>query len=177
MCYTTHVADTPVNNLITTITKKLATRPVMFEAVKKIALTIESTGMSLEDCALLARMTAQELAALSDEIPEIPLYFRLKRVQYKEALLKVLHAQATEVKDVKIAMYLLETNFSEEYDPATKKEAAKRRTKDDGSDLQKLMKLVRTSAPNSPVVESMTIMEDVAKSRTDYDDISKLVHG
>lgn len=149
----------------------------MFEAVKKIALTIESTGMSLEDCTLLARLTSQELAALSDEIPEIPLYFRLKRIQYKEALLKVLHAQATEVKDVKIAMYLLESNFSEEYDPAVKKAVAKRRSEEDGSDLQKLMKLVRSSAPNSPVVESMTIATEQAHKETGYDDISKLVHG
>ena len=89
----------------------------------------------------------------------------------------MLNAQATEVKDVKIAMYLLESNFSEEYDPATKKEAAKRRTKDDGSDLQKLMKLVRTSAPNSPVNEANTIVEADVRTDTGFDDISKLVHG
>lgn len=178
MCYNIPMEDTPVTNLIATIDTKLATRPVALKAIQKIALSIENTGMSLEDCTLLARMSQKELADLSDEIPEIPLYFRLKRIQYKEALLKVLHAQATDAKDVKIAMYLLESNFSEEYDPATKKEVAKRRSKDDGSDLQKLMKLVRTSAPNSPVVEANTLgLEDVAVARTDYDDISKLVHG
>jgi hypothetical protein len=177
VCYNRHVTDTPLNNLTATITSKLADRPNALTSVQKIALSIESTGMSLEDCTLLARMTSQELAALSDEIPEIPIYFRLKRVQYKEALLKVLHAQATELKDVKIAMYLLETNFSEEYDPATKKAVAKRRSEDDGSDLQKLMKLVRTSAPNSPVIESNTIAADVVAKETGYDDIKKLVHG
>jgi hypothetical protein len=101
----------------------------------------------------------------------------LKRVQYKEALLKVLHAQATEVKDVKIAMYLLEANFSEEYDPATKKAVAKKRSGDEGSDLQRLMKLIRTSAPNSPVVEANTLSEGPVKVESGFDDVSKLVHG
>ena len=169
--------DTPLKNLISTIKNKLADRPDALSAVQKIGINIEKTGMSLEDCALLARMTSQELTALSDEVPEVPLYFRLKRAQYKSKLLEVLNAQATEVKDVKIAMYLLESNFSEEYDPATKKEAAKRRTKDDGSDLQKLMKLVRTSAPNSPVNEANTIVEADVRTDTGFDDISKLVHG
>lgn len=170
--------DTSPKNLISIITEKLADRPLLLSGIQKIALTIEKSGMSLEDCTLLARMTSQELADLSAEVPEIPLYFRLKRVQYKEKLLEVLHVQATTNKDVKIAMYLLEANFSDEYDPATKKAVAKSKSKDgDSGDLQKLMHMVRTTAPNSPVVEANTISPDELQSTKSDFDISHLVHG
>lgn len=157
--------DTPLTSIVTTIKQKLESRPEILLAVQKIGKTIEKTGMSIEDCSLLARMTSQELSALSAEIPEVPLYFRLKRVQYKEKLLEVLHAQATEMKDVKIAMYLLEANFSDEFVPANKKAAAKTRSAEEGTDLERLMAKVRNSAPNSPVVEEHdTEVENASKT-------------
>lgn len=177
MCYNIPVEDTHPKNLISVITDKLTGRPSLLDGVMKIAMTIEKSGMSLEDCTLLARMSPQELSDLSAEIPEIPLYFRLKRVQYKEKLIEVLHAQATENKDVKIAMYLLESNFSDEYSAVGKKEMAKAKAKENGSDLEKLLQKVREAAPNSPVIEANTqAKNDVGASR-EVLDLQHLVHG
>jgi hypothetical protein len=178
MCYNSCVDDTSPKNLISVITEKLKDRKFDLEAVIKIAQTIEKSGMSLSDCALLARMSPEELDLLQTEIPEVQLYLRLKRVQYKEKLLEVLHTQATTNKDVKIAMYLLEANFSEEYDPAAKRAIAKKKPAEDDSVLAQLVNRVRTSAPNSPVIESNTVLEEqVSVIKGGYDDISKLVHG
>lgn len=161
--------------LVTDIKHKLENADAeALKSILKIGLTIESTGMSIEDCALLARISPERLSALSAQIPEIPLYFKLKRAQYKEKLLKVLNVQATENKDVKIAMYLLGANFSEEYDPSTKKAVAKKNGKTAETDLEKLMERVRKAAPNSPVTTVDNTNDDDAPI-TDLYDIQHLI--
>lgn len=161
--------------LATDIKRKLETDPEALRSVLKIGLTIESTGMSIDDCALLARISPERLSALSMSVPEIPIFFKLKRARYKEKLLKVLNDQATENKDVKIAMYLLEANFSEEYDPATKKEITKKKSKTSETDLEKLMERVRKASPSSPVADVPDQVDDDELSVTDSYDLAHLI--
>jgi hypothetical protein len=175
------MTDTPTSPLIeyetlaTYIATKLKHDPKALESIGRIAATIASTGMSIEDASLLAKISPHRLSTLSAEHPEIPLYFKLKRAEYKEKLLKVLNTQATENQDVKIAMFLLATNFTDEYDPATKKDAAKKKAKSDDSDMEKLMERVRKFAPASPVSEKVPDIDEDETPEYSLSDLEGLI--
>lgn len=168
--------DTPIEGLILTIKKLLGADSREYACVAKIAMTLEQTGMSFEDSALLARVSAKELASWITTYPEIDLYFRFKRTQYKEKLLRILNTYVEQNKDPKIASYLLEKTFSEEYDPGVKREAEKKKAKNPNSDLEKIISFVRSKAPDSPVIEANTVGEDlVSKAGDSVLELSHLV--
>jgi DNA-binding protein YbaB len=139
-----------------------------------VAETIEATGMSLDDCLLLARISPDKYTSLSEDVPEIPLYFKLKRIKYKEKLLKVLNTQAAEHGDVKIAMYLLEANFTEEYNAGAKKDAMKKSAKTAETDMEQLMDRVR-KASLMPIDEANTVSDIQIEAEKATYELSHLV--
>jgi hypothetical protein len=161
--------DTPLNRLLTTIEEKLNKQPDVLSAVKEIALNIKTTGMSISDSALLSRLTDEEIDELELSVPEVSTLFRLRRLEHKQSLLKTLYTQATVNNDIKITQYLLEKNFSEEFDPSVKRELAKKKPiETDDNILDQLKDLVRSSAPPSPVSHTSNLTaEELLMTRED----------
>jgi hypothetical protein len=169
--------DTPLNRLLSVIEDKLKNHPERLTAVKEIALNIKTTGMSTSDSALLSRVSDDELHTWESSIPEINTLFRLRRLEHKQSLLKTLYTQATVNNDIKITQYLLEKNFSEEFDSAVKKEVVKNKPKGDEDVMERLADFVRSSAPQSPVTQTTNLTADELNNSSDDYDISHLVHG
>ena len=156
--------DTPLERLLTVIEEKLANYPDRLRAIKEIALNIKTTGMSTSDSALLSRVTDDELAEWEVTIPEIAVLFRLRRLEHKQSLLRTLYTQATVNNDVKITQYLLEKNFSDEFDSSVKREIAKKKPSESNENvLEELKDFVRSSAPQSPVSETSNHTADELK--------------
>ena len=112
-----------LSNLLSVIEQKLT--PKQLSAVQEIGLAIGKVGLTLDDACLRSRVTKEELDNWMLYCPEVKTYLRIKQVEYKYKLLDVVTKQATDNADVKIAMWLLEKNFAEEYDSSLKKDIAK----------------------------------------------------
>ncbi len=122
-----------LKNILEVIERKVSDSEL--KAVKEIGLAVGSVGMSLTDSCFRARVTKDELDDLMTKVPEIRTYFHLKQVEYKYNLLKVVTTHANENKDVKIAMWLLEKQYGEEYDSSLKKDIAKMNRQNPGDDV------------------------------------------
>ena len=169
--------DTKRRELVSVICDRLKDNPILLACVQLMAETIETTGLSETEAAMLARLSTIELEELYKEIPEIREFLKLKRLEHKKSLLKVLFDHATINKDIKISQYLLEKNFSEDFDSSIKKETLKHKKPEEANDvLQQLFSLVQSTAPNSPVTEAPKITEDeiLEEAKTE---LSELVHG
>lgn len=93
--------------------------------IKSIGKNIVETGLSIEDSALLVRLLPEQLEEIKKKCPEVETYFKLKTLEYKHQLLKIIHSQAKITQDIKVAKELLETKFSDEFDPQIRKEKFK----------------------------------------------------
>lgn len=123
-----HIEDTAIVNLTEILESKLD--QVKIRVVKEIAKNIFETGLSTDDCCLLSRITPKMLSEWIEDVPEIETYLNIKKISYKQKLLKVLTDHATTAKDVKVANMLLETQFPQEYNQSIQKEIHKQNAKD-----------------------------------------------
>lgn len=171
---------TPLTQLVSNIKETLKDKPASLRAVQLIGLNIQKTGMPINESALLARLSESDLADLTAICPTITTYFELKRLQYKRELLRVVNDQATINKDIKIAQYLLEKNFADEYDSSIKRDKEKNKPKLEDSDdvMLKLVSFVRDSALSSPIDEANTnkIVDEDAPTDAVLE-LAHLVHG
>lgn len=157
----TKMEETPeeLPSLLTIIERSLT--PKQLQALKAIGLAIGTTGLSIGDACLLNRVTQTELDNLIIYVPEIKTYLRLKQVEYKYKLLQVATKQATENGDVKIATWLLEKQFSEEYDASMKKDMMKMQQNQNGDIMEMAIAYVRRASSNTmPVHEHAGAEED-----------------
>lgn len=132
------------------------------KAVQEIGLAIGKVGMNLTDACFRARLTRDEMDEIIEKCPEVQTYFHLKQVEYKYELLKVVTHHATETKDVKIAMWLLEKQYGEEYDSSLKKDIAKMNRLNPGDDVVEMAFafIRRQNADAMPVNKSVGDAED-----------------
>jgi hypothetical protein len=129
--------------------------------------------MPVPESALLARLSESDLAELVSICPTITTYFELKRLQYKRALLLVVNDQATINKDIKMAQYLLEKNFSDEFDSSIKRDKEKNKAPKVDDPMEALMAHLQSESPQSPVDESVHL----APPKTEEDDaVMELAH-
>ncbi len=112
-----------LSNLLTIIEQKLTHHQL--KAVQEIGLAIGTVGLSLDDACLRSRVLKEELDNWMVYCPELKTYLNLKQIEYKYKLLDVVTRHATEHGDVKIAMWLLEKHYGNEYDSSLKKDLAK----------------------------------------------------
>lgn len=176
VCYYWLMEGTELTKLVSTIKDTFQDDPRSLRAIQSIGLNVRETGMPVSESALLARLSEPELAALVEKCPLLTTYFELQRLKYKRALLKVINDNATINKDIKLAQYLLEKNFSEEFDSSLKREREKNKPKVEDSDdvMSKLVSFVRDSALASPVNEGNTNV--VVKKNDTGDDVLELAH-
>lgn len=159
----TKMEETPeeLPSLLTIIERSLT--PKQLQALKAIGLAVGQAGLPLGDACLLNRVTQQELDNLIIYVPEIKTYLRLKQIEYKYKLLQVVTKQATENGDVKIATWLLEKQFAEEYDSSMKKDMMKMQQNENGDIMEMAIAYVRRASSNTmPVHEHAGAEEDRA---------------
>jgi hypothetical protein len=149
-----------LSNLLVTIESKITPREL--KMVQEIGLAIGTVGMNLSDACLKNRITKAELDTLIIYCPEIQTYLQLKQVEYKYKLLQVVTNHATQSGDVKIAMWLLEKHYGDEYDSSLKKDIAKMNRDNPGDDVVEMaFAFVRRQNSNSmPVNQSIGDAED-----------------
>ena len=133
-------------NLTSVLEKKLS--PKQLRVIVEIGLAIGSVGLSLDDACLRSRLPREELDNLILYVPEIKTYLHLKQIEYKYKLLNVVTTQAVEHGDVKMAMWLLEKQYSSEYDSSVKKDLAKMNRDADGDIVEMAFAFVRRQSMN-----------------------------
>jgi len=136
-------------NLFLTLEKSLT--PRQLKAIKSIGHSI-GVGLSLDDAILRSMLPKEELDNMILYVPVIKDYFRLQQVEYKYKLLNIVSSQAVEKADSKVASWLLEKQFSEEFDTSLKKEIAKhdRGSEEDAFDMA-IAFIRRSNTTASPV--------------------------
>lgn len=149
----------PLSQLFSVLEKKLS--PKQLSDIQEIGLAIGSVGLSLEDACLRSRVSKEELDNLIIYVPEIATYLRLKKVEYKYKLLSTVTKHATDNGDVKIAMWLLEKNYADEYDSSVKKDLARMDRQNQGDVVEMAFAFIRRQNSNSmPVNEASGKAED-----------------
>ena len=150
----TRVRDDSVSlmNLTQTLEEMLTDKQLRI--VVEIGISIGNVGLSLNDACLRSRISRDELEALWLHVPEIKTYIQLKQVEYKYKLLNVVTNDAIQNGNVKIASWLLERQYAEEYDSSMKKDMAKvsRNSQDDVVEMA--FAYVRRSNTNAMPVNS-----------------------
>lgn len=136
-----------LSNLLTVIEKKLT--PHQLKSVQEIGLAIGTVGLSLDDACLRSRVTKEELENWMVYCPELRTYLNLKQVEYKYKLLDVVTKHATEQGDVKIAMWLLEKHYGNEYDSSLKKDLAKMNHNSGDDVVEMAFAFVRRASSNT----------------------------
>jgi hypothetical protein len=167
---------TQLTQLVSKIKENLKDHPFYLRAVQHIGLNIKKTGMPVPESALLARLSESDLAEVVQICPEVSVYFEIKRLQYKRELLRVVNDQATINKDIKMAQYLLEKNFSDEFDSSIKREKEKTKAPKVEDPMEKLMEHLRSEAPASPVDESVHKKPDNTEEQDAVLELAHLVH-
>lgn len=175
------MSDTPQkikSKIYIELEESLADDKALASSIKKIGRTIQDIGVSVEDACLMTDLDFDLLEHKMKELPIIGRYFNIKRIQYKNSLLNILHNHARNANDHKLALQLLSLGFSDEYDASVKKEKAKHSREDSQDTLQKLMNRIRKQAPNSPVDEKLNINEKQKESDKEIHELSHLInHG
>jgi hypothetical protein len=163
---------TSLSSLFSVLEKKLTQKQL--KTIKEIGLAIGTVGLSLDDACLRSRLSKEELDNLIIYVPEIKTYLRLKQVEYKYKLLQVISKQATENGDVKIATWLLEKQYSEEYDSSLKKDMLKMQNSSQGDVMEMAIAFVRRASSNTmPVHEHAGKEED--RTETKVYDMSEVI--
>jgi hypothetical protein len=88
--------------------------PVTYHKFKVICHHISKSGLSEEESCILANYPKAKLYNLKQEYPLIADFLSKKQLEYKAALMRSIAAKATQGDD-KLAMWLLERNFPEEF--------------------------------------------------------------
>jgi hypothetical protein len=93
--------------------KKLDSNTLM--AMKKLAYYVATVGLSFEESCELVRYEPEEVNTLIQSHPYIGRYLRLKEIEFKKDLLKILSLQAKDNKNEKWAEWMLRSRFPEEF--------------------------------------------------------------
>ena len=141
-----------LSTLLTTIEQKLT--PKQLSSIQAIGLAIGGIGLSLDDASLQNRVTREELDNMMLYCPEVRTYLNLKQVEYKAKLLEVVTKHATTNGDVKIAMWLLEKHYGDEYDSSLKKDLAKMNNNMKDDVVEMAFAFVRKSSINTMPVNT-----------------------
>lgn len=140
-----------VSGLLTTLEQKLT--PRQLKAVQDIGLSLSTVGLSLEDALLRNLISKDELDNLIMYVPELQDYLRLQQVEYKYKLLNIISNQAVEKADVKMASWLLEKQYSEEFDSSVKKDLNKYNRDNEGDMVEMALAFVRRTSANAVPVD------------------------
>lgn len=140
-------SDASIYNIIEILEGKLDDRQI--KAIKKIGHTIITTGLPLDEALLLARVGREEFEDWCRYLPEIKTYIKLKQTEYKFELLKVINGKIKDSGDTKLATWILEKNFSEDYDSSFKREMVKMNQNREDDVLDVVMAFVRRSNSKS----------------------------
>lgn len=141
-----------VSGLLTTLEQKLT--PRQLKAVQDIGLSLSTVGLSLDDALLRNLISKDELDNLIMYVPELQDYLRLQQVEYKYKLLNIISNQAVEKADVKMASWLLEKQYSEEFDSSVKKDLNKYNRDNEGDMVEMALAFVRRTSANAVPVDA-----------------------
>lgn len=104
-------------------------------------------GMSLRDSCVLSRISYERFEVLMQKYPPISDFITFKQAAYKASLLNTLASSATEGRKTKVAGYLLENHYRDEYG---------KKTKDDRTHapdaLESALEAVRMGGDSEPLV-------------------------
>jgi len=155
--------ETKLTGLIETLERRLSPREL--RQVQEIGHSIGRVGVTLRDACLLARVEKPILDEMVGRIPDVQVYFDLKRTEYKYKLMEIVSDQALSNKDVKTAAQLLELQFAEEFNPSVKKEMAKLNRNAEEDVMEMAILLVRRGA-----AQSVPINPQAGDPQADEDD-------
>lgn len=146
--------ETPEMATLYAVLEKSLT-PQQQKLVKAIGFAIGATGISIPDACIRSKVPVADMRVLMEQIPEVAEYFQLKQIEYKYQLLKIITNKATQEGDVKLAMWLLEKQYANEFDSSVKKDIEKMKRGNDEDVVEMAILTIRRNNANSvPVNES-----------------------
>lgn len=126
-----------------------ANDPKGYRALRTIGAFI-MRGMSLRESCVLSRISYESFEALMHKHQPIASFIEFKQTAYKASLVNVLAGSATTAKQAKVAGYLLEKQYSDEYGKKTKDE--RQRPPDS---LERALEAVRESGDSEPLIRRL----------------------
>jgi len=133
-------------------------------AMKKLAYYIATVGLSFEDSCELIRYEPEEVRELIKTKPAIGRYLRLKEIELKKDLLKIISLQAKEQKNDKWAEWVLRSRYPEEFGTSKQKN-----TGNENDDVMKsltaMMQTIRRDANGNMLVEEKRITQVLGNNK------------
>jgi len=133
-------------------------------AMKKLAYYIATVGLSFEDSCELIRYEPEEVRELIKTKPAIGRYLRLKEIELKKDLLKIISLQAKEQKNDKWAEWVLRSRYPEEFGTSKQKN-----TVNENDDVMKsltaMMQTIRRDANGNMLVEEKRITQVLGNNK------------
>ena len=172
------IEEAPVGEDLSNLTEYFETHlnKRQLKCVKDMAYRIGKVGMSLDEACLLARVTKDEFLLWCEEHPHLSEFLKIQALEYKFALLGINAKHAIENKDVKTASWLLEKQFSEEFDSSFKKEAAKFRRGTDEDVIAIAFAMVRQgSSQTVPVNPSVGLPQNQVIHEAEFKEIKDIL--
>lgn len=96
-------------------------KPEILSAMKRLGYYLATIGLSIDEACELVRITPDELKELLEAHPYIKKYLRLKEIELKKDLLKILSTQAKQNKNEKWAEWMLVSKYPQEFGGGKKK--------------------------------------------------------
>jgi len=90
--------------------------PEFREVLKRLSYYLSIVGLDFEEACLMVRFDPEDMAAKIKEFPIIQELIDIKELEYKVALIKTVSHKAT-TGDDKLAQWLLERRFPQEFNP------------------------------------------------------------
>lgn len=148
-----------VSKIHTALERKLS--KAQLQAVKRLGHAIGKVGFSLSDALLHSDLSEPDYNEMCTQAPELRVYVKTKQLEYKYSLLDIVKKQAIESGDSRMAMWLLERQFAEEYDSAIKKDLNKMKVNDAPDVMELAIAFIRRSSSNTMPVQQSAGAEQV----------------
>lgn len=141
-----------------------------FKTMQKIAVSIGKDGMTVEEACVLANVDYENLKEKSEKYPIIQKIIRMKEFEYKRMLKKTL-SQRARGGDDKVAQWLLESRYPEEFSAGKKKGGG-----ENGEDLLGMaIDFIQNSGDSQTLVRKQVVVSKrSATPRTPNSDVQKL---
>jgi len=123
--YASH-SHVPLSDLESEI-ERLVNEPTL-KKLKAVFLSIKKNGLTYREACMIQRCDPDIYQDLAQEVPAIAKLVEISMLEFKEKLLNVLSNKAILENDDKLAQYLLEKRFEQEFDNSMKKLAARKDT-------------------------------------------------
>jgi len=123
-------------------------------AMKRLGYYLATIGLPIEEACELVRITPEELKALLEKHPYVRKYLRVKEIELKKDLLKILALQAKQNKNEKWAEWMLASKYPQEFGSGKKKQV-----EDEGAKMMgAMLQTIRQDNTGNTLVEKKALV-------------------